>query len=129
MKSFINRYIITAAAFALSVTSCTKKFEEYNTSNLAANIDMASAYKHIAMGIYNFSGGGDPNSYQLQQNLNADCYSGYFMSQINFASGLNNLNYALVAGWNGEPFKVGYLDIMRYMAIIKNMGIDQQYPG
>jgi len=129
MKSFINRYIITAAAFALSVTSCTKKFEEYNTSNLAANIDMASAYKHIAMGIYNFSGGGDPNSYQLQQNLNSDCYSGYFMSQINFASGLNNLNYALVAGWNGEPFKVGYLDIMRYMAIIKNMGTDRQYPG
>jgi len=120
---------MAGSALVLLATGCTKKFEEYNTSNLAANIDMASAYKHIAMAVYNFSGGGDPNSYQLQQNLNADCYAGYFMSQINFASGSNNLNYALVAGWNGEPFKVGYLDIMRYMAIIRNMGTDQKYPG
>lgn len=134
MKHSINRYISSRLALAsavviLSVTGCTKKFQDYNTSNLSASIDMTSAYKHIAMAVYNFSGGGDPNSYQLQQNLNADCYSGYFMSQINFASGSNNLNYALVSGWNGEPFKVGYLDIMRYMAIIKNMGVDKSYPG
>lgn len=126
-KSF--RLLLVSSAIGLLGTGCTKNFQQYNTSNLAVNIDMASAYKHIAMGIYNFSGGGDPNSYQLQQNLNADCYSGYFMSQINFASGINNLNYALVAGWNGEAFKVGYLDIMRYVAIIKNMGTDKNYPG
>lgn len=125
----LSRTLAAAAIIAIGITGCTKNFEDYNTSNLAASIDMASAYKHIAMAVYNFSGGGDPNSYQLQQNLNADCYSGYFMSQINFASGNNNLNYALVAGWNGEPFKVAYLDIMRYLAIIKNMGVDQKYPA
>ena len=120
---------MAGAAVMLLATGCTKKFEEYNTSNLATAITLSAAYQHIAMGVYNFSGGGDPNSYQLQQNLNADCYSGYFMSQINFNSGNNNLNYALVGGWNGEPFKVGYLDIMRYVAVIKNMGIDKDYPG
>lgn len=134
MNSLINQYrsfrlVLASAVVILSGASCTKNFQAYNTSNLSASIDMASAYKHIAMAVYNFSGGGDPNSYQLQQNLNSDCYSGYFMSQINFASGTNNLNYALVAGWNTEPFKVGYLDIMRYMAIIKNMGTDKSYPG
>lgn len=134
MKFSIVRYIsfrsLTAgAAIILLATGCTKKFEDYNTSNLATAITLSAAYQHIAMGVYNFSGGGDPNSYQLQQNLNADCYSGYFMSQINFNSGNNNLNYALVGGWNGEPFKVGYLDIMRYVAVIKNMGIDKDYPG
>ncbi|MDO6435154.1 SusD/RagB family nutrient-binding outer membrane lipoprotein [Flavitalea sp. BT771] len=134
MTTYLNRYISfrllpVFAALVLLSTGCTKKFQEYNTSNLSANIDLAAAYRHIAMGVYNFSGGGDPNSYQLQQNLNADCYSGYFMSQINFASGTNNLNYALVQGWNGEPFKVGYLDIMRYVAVIKGMGTDQNYPG
>ena len=131
-KKYVLRYAtrgLAAIIFGLVVTGCTKNFDKYNTSNLNVAIDMASAYKHIAMAVYNFSGGGDPNSYQLQQNLNADCYSGYFMSPINFNSGNNNLNYALVAGWNGEPFKVGYLDVMRYMNIIKNMGVDTKYPA
>nr|WP_233260758.1 SusD/RagB family nutrient-binding outer membrane lipoprotein [Pedobacter sp. HMWF019] len=108
--------------------SCKKDFKEYNTSNLAVDINMETAFKHIQMGVYNFSGGGDPNSYQLQQNLNSDCFSGYFMSQV---SGFynSNLSYALNTGWNKEPFKVGYLDVMRYVSIIKGLGVDQKYPG
>ena len=126
--NFISKYIIPCTLI-LFATSCKKNFEEYNTSNLAVDINMETTFKHIQMGVYNFSGGGDPNSYQLQQNLNSDCYSGYFMSQINFASGNNNLNYALVSGWNTEPFKVGYLDIMRYINILKQQSVDTKYPG
>ena len=69
-KKYVLRYAtrgLAAIIFGLVVTGCTKNFDKYNTSNLNVAIDMASAYKHIAMAVYNFSGGGDPNSYQLQQ--------------------------------------------------------------
>jgi len=74
MKHSTNQYrsfrlVLMSAVVILSGIGCTKKFQEYNTSNLSASIDMASAYKHIAMAVYNFSGGGDPNSYQLPENM------------------------------------------------------------
>ncbi len=38
---------------------------------------------------------------QVQQNLNADIYSGYMMSKTPFNSGQNNTNYYVMDGWNG----------------------------
>lgn len=112
----------------LGLNACTKKFESYNTDNTAVNMDLASCFKHAQMAIYNFSGGGDPNSFQLQQNLNADCFSGYMMAANPFAGGNNNLNYSLIAGWNGEPFKVVYLDVLAYINQVQSFGVDKQYP-
>ncbi len=122
-----SNWVLVLSGIVVINYSCTKNFEKYNTNNVSANIDMASAFKHIMMAPVNFSGGGDPNSYQVQQNLGADDYSGYFMS-ANFPNP-SNMSYALNPGWNGEMFKVGYLDMMRYVYIIKNMGVDKQYPA
>ncbi|NIG55501.1 RagB/SusD family nutrient uptake outer membrane protein [Chitinophaga sp. Cy-1792] len=118
-------------------TACTKNFEKYNTDNtgisgseLGPDFNGLGLFlKSAQMSIINFSGGGDPNSYQLQQNLNADIFSGYFMSATPFASGINNTNYALVNGWNGETYKVGYLNIMSPIMKLKATGIEQNYPA
>lgn len=128
---------VAAALLAGSMNACTKNFESYNTDNtgvtggqLAYDFNVLGLYlKSAEMSIYNFSGGGDPNSFQVQQNLNADCYSGYFMSATPFGSGLNNLNYSLVTGWNGEAYKVGYLNVISPLTKLRSTGIEKTFPA
>lgn len=126
-----------AAAVLLGASACTKNFELYNTDNTGISPDdlkgdfndVRSFLVQAQRSVINFSNGGDPNSYQLQQNLNADCYSGYFMSPTNFAGGQNNLSYALITGWNEEPFKVAYLNLMSNVNRLRQNGIDKDYPA
>lgn len=104
-----------ASAFLLG--SCTKNFEEYNTNHYgASNAELSADYR-----IY-----GDPlvqaqlNLYvstpawntQLQQNLIGDVYSGYMCPPTPFANNINNMNYALVQGWNTFPWDDGYNLVM-----------------
>ncbi|MCW3467153.1 RagB/SusD family nutrient uptake outer membrane protein [Chitinophaga nivalis] len=131
------RVYVAVAALLIGAASCTKNFERYNTDNtgvsnadLKADFNDLGAYlKTAQMAIYNFSGGGDPNSFQVQQNLNADCFSGYMMSATPFNGGRNNLNYFMMTGWNGEAFKVGYLNIMAPLDKLRRNGIDQSFPA
>lgn len=126
-----------AAAVLLGASACTKNFEVYNQDNTGITPDdlkgdfndIGAFLTRAQRSIINFSDGGDPNSYQLQQNLNADCYSGYFMSPNPFNGGQNNLSYSLISGWNGEPFKVGYLNIMSSVSKLRLSGVDTAYPA
>ncbi|QNK62435.1 SusD/RagB family nutrient-binding outer membrane lipoprotein [Pedobacter sp. PAMC26386] len=121
----------------LTITSCKKSFENINTDPVGiADKELISDYNDLKFffqmeqrSVVNFSGGGDPNSYQVQQSLNADNFSGYFMAPNPFNGGNNNTNYFMVQGWNGEAFKVGYLNIMANVRKLKNNGIDQTYPS
>lgn len=47
-------------------------------------------------------------NYQLQQNLNADVFSGYMTAPTPFAGNINNQTYALVNGWNGFIWNDAY---------------------
>ncbi|SHL98388.1 RagB/SusD family nutrient uptake outer membrane protein [Chitinophaga sp. CF418] len=126
-----------AAAVLLGASACTKNFDVYNQDNTGITPDdlkgdfndIGAFLTRAQRSIINFSDGGDPNSYQLQQNLNADCYSGYFMSPNPFNGGQNNLSYSLISGWNGEPFKVGYLNIMASVNRLRRNGVDTAYPA
>jgi hypothetical protein len=126
-----------AAAVLLGASACTKNFELYNQDNTGISPDdlkgdfndIGAFLTRAQRSIINFSDGGDPNSYQLQQNLNADCYSGYFMSPNPFNGGQNNLSYSLISGWNGEPFKVGYLNIMSSVNRLRTNGVNTAYPS
>lgn len=123
-------------AVSLVAASCTKNFEEMNTSNLAvqpedllANSENLKLYfTNAQRAILNFSDGA-PNSYQLQQNLIADVYSGYMMSSNPFNSGQNNLNYALVSSWNTEPFKVLYLSVLNPVKQLELTNMEETYPA
>jgi hypothetical protein len=128
-KSYPMKRVLVLLVLLAGISACTKNFKEYNTDNTSVSIDMASLLKHAQMAIYNFSGGGDPNSFQLQQNLNADCFSGYFMSPTPFNGNTNNLNYFMMNGWNGEAFKVAYLDVLSYLSQLRSRGVDKEYPA
>ncbi|NSL87344.1 SusD/RagB family nutrient-binding outer membrane lipoprotein [Chitinophaga sp. Mgbs1] len=127
---------LLAAALALGLSACTKNFELYNTdrtgitdAELQPDFNILGYLKTAQMAIYNFSGGGDPNSFQVQQNLNADCYSGYFASANSFGSGRNNQNYLMVSGWNQEAFKVGYLNVMGQLFKLGQSNIPKDFPA
>lgn len=133
----MKRYYIIIAVLLFGATACTKNFEEYNTDNTGISTgqlkpdfnDVGIYLLQAERSIINFSGGGDPNSYQLQQNLNADLFSGYFMSPNPFNGGLNNTNYFMMTGWNGEAFKVGYLNIMSPISKLRTNRIDTAFPA
>ncbi len=93
-------------AGSLTLSGCTKKFESFNTDNTAIPNNLLKAGGLIIgmqLGIY-----GEQNAYQLDQNLNADCYSGYMMSPDPFRGNVNNLTYFLVDGWNSSPWSDTY---------------------
>jgi len=133
----ISKFSLILLLACGAMSSCTKNFEEYNKNNIGATDgdlkgdgqDLVIFFKNSLMSIYNFSGGGDPNSYQVQQNLNADVFSGFFMSPTPFNSGQNNLNYAMVNGWNGEAFKVLYLNVLLSIDKLQKNGLAETYPA
>ncbi|MEV4883492.1 SusD/RagB family nutrient-binding outer membrane lipoprotein [Chitinophaga ginsengisegetis] len=136
MKRYRSGLLVATAALVTGMSACTKNFERYNTDDtgitdgqLGPDFNALGLYlKSAQMSILNFSGGGDPNSYQVQQNLNADCFSGYFMTPNPFSSS-NNTNYGLVPGWNGEAYKVGYLNVMSPVLKLRESGIDKNFPA
>ncbi|MFA4979101.1 SusD/RagB family nutrient-binding outer membrane lipoprotein [Sphingobacterium paramultivorum] len=133
----ISKFSLALLLLGGTLTSCTKNFEEYNKNNIGLTDedlkgdgqDLVLFLRNAQMSIYNFSGAGDPNSYQVQQNLNADVFSGFFMSPTPFNSGQNNLNYAMVNGWNGEPFQVLYLNVIKSIEKLKSNGLAETYPA
>lgn len=65
--------------------------------------------------------------YQLQQNLNADIYSGYMMSGSPFADG-NNPQYEMNDGWNGFVLSVPFNNVMGPYLEIKGKNVHERYP-
>jgi hypothetical protein len=105
-----------ALCIGLAFASCTDRFEEFNTNpngiterdleNTVPLNDLIKGNLRVAQqSIYVFN----PAWYtQVQQNLNADIFSGYMMTPTPFAGNSNNTTYALVDGWNLYAFQPGY---------------------
>ncbi|HWD88681.1 MAG TPA: RagB/SusD family nutrient uptake outer membrane protein [Mucilaginibacter sp.] len=100
-------------AFALS--SCTKEFNAMNT-------DPSKVTQGQAQGDLQYLGGFFPDMeqniaspvdyiYQIQQNLNADIFSGY-MASPDYGFGPNNANYFMRFDWNAQAFDLGNQHIM-----------------
>jgi hypothetical protein len=100
---------------AIGLGGCTKNFENMNTDNsgitnaqlLPDNNNIGAYYPGMQQNIF-----GEENDYQLMQNLNSDCYSGYYMSPDPFAGNINNQSYALVDNYNKDIYSVYYGRVM-----------------
>ena len=118
-----NKVLLIGILFMLSfLNSCTKDFKDFNT-------DPSKVTAAQAAGDYQYIGGYLPDMqenifspidyvYQIQQNLNADVFSGYEMSPDN-GFGPNNTNYFMRADWNFQQFRLGNLQIMHDWASIR----------
>ncbi|MDR6786594.1 hypothetical protein ABIE26_005220 [Pedobacter africanus] len=111
MKKNIKLLGLSFAAMAL-LGSCKKNFEDFNTglsglTDAQLNADYTKAIgpmKEVQKNLINQTDW----IYQLQQNLNADVYSGYFMSPSSYG-GDNNTNYFMKDGWN-DRIMINQLD-------------------
>ncbi len=79
---------------------------------------VGSKYKPIFESIYQYT---PAWSYQLQQNLNADVYSGYMTNPRPFVAGANNTTYNLVSGWNNFIWSVPYSNVMNNVKSISDL--------
>ena len=113
----INNLIAGLAVFALIGTSCSD-LEQFNVNDKditqeELEVDfqhVGSKYQPIFESIYQYT---PAWSYQLQQNLNADVYSGYMTNPRPFIAGQNNTTYNLVSGWNNFIWSVPYSNVMK----------------
>lgn len=124
MKNF-NKLFACLLTVGLLVTSCSdlEKFNENdrNISEEQLEVDfqhVGSKYKPIFESIYQYT---PAWSYQLQQNLNADVYSGYMTNPRPFIAGSNNTTYALVSGWNNFIWSVPYSNVMNNVKSISDL--------
>jgi hypothetical protein len=125
MKKIFNKSRILwagAALCLLALGSCTKEFNALNTN--PSKVTQAQA-----QGDLEYLGGLFPAmeenifstvdwEYQVQQNLNADVYSGYEMSPDD-GFGPCNLNYFMTTGWNTYAFDIPYDNVMKNWAQVK----------
>lgn len=107
----------------IGATACTDRFEKINSDPNGLNENQIPVESRFAMpmqSIYlNYQN--RDYEYQLQQNLNADLYSGYLANPTPFGGNNNNSTYALNDGWNNMPFKAGILYVMKPVSeIIKS---------
>lgn len=128
--NILGRYILVAM-FALILNGCTKNFDSYNTdptgiTNAQLLPDFNSIglyYPGIQQGIFGVNG-----DYQLMQNLNSDCYAGYYMSPDPFRGNINNQSYALVDGWNSRVYGITYGNVVGPINTIAKKGTRTSYP-
>jgi len=121
----INKLFSCVVTLGLFVTSCSdlEQFNgnDKNISQEQLEVDfqhVGSKYKPIFESIYQY----DPAwSYQLQQNLNADVYSGYLTNPRPFVAGANNTTYSLVTGWNDVIWSVPYSNVMNNVKSISDL--------
>jgi hypothetical protein len=117
MKSWKITTLFALVAVMLA-SACTKKFDEINKNPYDFDEDelkadyrlmgepLSQALLHLL--IYN-----NPPTAQLQQNLNADVFSGYMMAPTPFEGNVNNTNYGLLYYWNNMPWEVTYNFVMK----------------
>lgn len=121
----ISKLFACLVVLGLVSTSCSD-LEQYNNNDKnitqeQLEVDfqhVGSKYKPIFESIYQYT---PAWSYQLQQNLNADVYSGYMTNPRPFVAGANNTTYALVSGWNNFIWSVPYSNVMNNASDISDL--------
>jgi hypothetical protein len=106
------RLLLLFAAVLILETSCKKELENINIDqkgvpygSYVPGLTLASMETNILIISPAWQ-------YQLQQNLNADMYSGYMATASAFAGGVNNLTYFMMDGWNGFISSVPFNNVL-----------------
>ncbi|MDF2187939.1 SusD/RagB family nutrient-binding outer membrane lipoprotein [Paraflavitalea sp. CAU 1676] len=117
LKTSLYKFTAACSIAALLGTGCTKDFQDINTNPAGVTDDVFLAdFQAVILPLQN----GQRNlvhyvnwQYQLQQNLNADIYSGYMMTPTPFNGGNNNSNYFMMDGWNEWVLNIAYDGVMQ----------------
>lgn len=120
MNALHRNLLITGLLLTGGLSSCTKNFEQYNTNPAELTNAQTLAILNTVFGVMEQSIYAD---YQTAQNLSADSYAGYMMSQTSFNGGQNDANYFMVDGWNVNGFKDQYNQVMSDVSKLSAAGL------
>lgn len=120
MKSkFINKLFLLVAVTTLT-WGCTKNFEKINTNQSGVTSDVFTADYGIVIQPLKNAQKALINStnwqYQLQQNLNADLFSGFMASATPFNGGNYNSQYFMMDGWNEWVLNIAYDQVFNVLS-------------
>lgn len=102
-------------------SSCTKKFEDYNTNKHEAteemmatdNLKTGAYFSQMLRNVVLFRDGVNLSSdYQVSQGLTSDLYSGYIAPTGTWYGGIHNGTYAFISGWIEKTFASGFNSVM-----------------
>ena len=118
--------------FSLS-TSCTEYMEDMNMDQKLITDKMLEADANeggyllpgMQLGILDVL---TTWRFEMQQNLNADNYSGYMSLPAPFFDNRNNGTYAMVDSWNGQIWEVPSTKVLNQWVMMKKKGFDTKYP-
>ncbi len=107
-------------------TSCTKNLEDINADQKGiTSEDLEQDYAQIKSffpGMMNSIMKVNPEwMYQIQQNLNADIFSGYMMTPTPFAGNVNNNTYFMMDGWNNFAITVPVENVLNPWLEVKSL--------
>lgn len=113
----INCIAVTILVLISLLSSCTKKFEDFNNNPYGVSDQELDPDGALIVGSLQDA---QKNIYvnspawitQLQQNLLGDVYSGYMMPPTPFRGNSNNMTYDLVDGWNTWAYQPAYSNVM-----------------
>ena len=105
MKKNIIKVALIFSIVATTI-SCTKDFNEINSDSTGVEqLTLPDLFRGAFAKIIITK----PEwQYQLQQNLNADLWSGYMATPTPFAGGSNNSTYNFINGWNDFAWTPAY---------------------
>lgn len=114
---------ILVAIIPIFLSGCTKDFQKYNTdASGITDAQLGPDFNYLGLWFPGIQQNifGEEGDYQLCQNLNSDCYAGYYMSPDPFRGNINNQSYALVDGWNSDVYSMAYTHVMSPIIIQLN---------
>lgn len=122
----VSSVLALSLTLALSLASCTDKYDEYNVNPHEATNEMmtrdnllaGASLAQMERSIFTISSAG---RYQETEMLQGDLFASYFAPIMTWAytGGADNDNYRLYTDWNKAPWDDAYTDIMTPWNIIK----------
>lgn len=121
--------VVAITAMLITISSCTKNFNDYNTNQYQAtaamlqddNLSTGTYFVQMEKNVFPIAqqpAFGD-EVYQEMQNLAGDVYSGYMGASNNWFSGANNTTYSMIPDWYNQAFGRGFVGIMPAWNAIK----------
>lgn len=122
----VSSVLALSLTLALSLASCTDKYDEYNVNPHEATNEMmtrdnllaGASLAQMERSIFTISSAG---RYQETEMLQGDLFASYFAPIMTWAytGGADNDNYRLYTDWNKAPWDDAYTDIMTPWNIIR----------
>jgi hypothetical protein len=125
-KTNLKRIAVAFGLILIVPASSCKKLEDKNADTKKLEHGPYIAGSYITGMMQNIIRACPTDNTQLQQNLNADVYSGYMTTASNFRSGINNTTYYMVDGWNNLIAKVPYEYVLNPWLQVRNETIETE---